>query len=64
MTNEEKIYSLTQSRDNYKRLYEKERSIKGDKVALRESDKTKLLAIRDYINELIGRWSINDTPKR
>ena len=56
MTDKEKIASLTASRDHYKRLYEKERDNPGGKVVIREADRTKLIYIRDYINELLGRF--------
>jgi hypothetical protein len=52
----EEIYSLRASRDNYKRLYEKERATKDGKPVLRDTDKTRLLALRDFINELLERW--------
>lgn len=53
---EEAVMRLQASRDQYKLLYEKERDNAGGKVVLREADKTKLLYIRDYIDELLGRW--------
>ena len=53
---EAKISQLEASRNEYKRLYEKERSSIGDRVALRESDKTKILKISDYLSEILGRW--------
>ena len=52
----QETYGLRQSRDMYKYLYEKERDLAGDKVVLRDSDKTKLLYIRDFIDDLLGRW--------
>ena len=53
---DEAVMRLQASRDQYKLLYEKERDNAGDKVVLREADKTKLLYLRDYIDELLGRW--------
>ena len=52
----QETYGLRQSRDMYKYLYEKERDLAGYKVVLRDSDKTKLLYIRDFIDDLLGRW--------
>ena len=48
--------SLKASRDQYKYLYECERDLAGGKVVLRDSDKTKLYAIRDFIDDLLERW--------
>lgn len=55
---EKELYSVKQSRDNYKRLYEKERATINDRVALRETDRTRLLEMRDFIEELLSRWEI------
>ena len=53
---EEELFSVKRSRDTYKQLYEKERSTRDGKPVLRETDRTRLLALRDFINELLERW--------
>lgn len=53
---EKEIYSLKQSRDNYKRLYEKEQALVNGKAAMRETDRTRLIEMRDFIDELLARW--------
>ncbi|MCR5788641.1 MAG: hypothetical protein K6G83_02020 [Lachnospiraceae bacterium] len=52
----QKLYSAASSAKQYKYLYEKERDSAGGKAALRDHDKTKLLAIKDYIDDLLRRW--------
>ena len=53
---EDEIYSLKRSRDTYKRLYEQERAVKDGKPVLRDTDKTRLLYMREFIDELLERW--------
>lgn len=53
---EEKIYSLKTSRDNYRRLYEKEKKLSGNKVVLSETDITMLFKIQEFVDDMIGRW--------
>lgn len=60
---EEQIDRLKASRDQYKHLYEKERDNPGDRVVLREADRTKLNYIMDYIGELLERWDRLDKPE-
>ena len=57
MKESDELYSLKCSRDHYKRLYEKERDTKDGRPILRDTDKTRLLVMRDFINELLERWN-------
>lgn len=52
----EELYSATSSARRYKHLYEKERDSAEGRPLLREHDRTRLIAIREYIDELLGRW--------
>ena len=52
---EDELFSLKRSRDHYKHLYEKERATKDGKPILRDTDKTKLLKLRDFIDDLPER---------
>ena len=54
--NKDEENSLRASRNHYKWLYEKERASKDGKPILRDTDKTRLLYMRDFINELLERW--------
>ena len=54
---EEELFSMRRSRDQYKHLYEKERSTKDGRPVLRDTDKTRLIALRDFIDDLLGRWN-------
>lgn len=57
---EMELYSAKQMARQYKTLYEKERAVKNGRVILRDTDKTRLLQIRDFIDELLERWELLD----